>query len=423
MPVTSLWPVATPSGGYSARSIRRARNRPLGLYASACCAANVSVMSLGSPRARNLTLVVAGTVALLLDASLHEHAGVAAPVRTVLALAACVPLLWRERAPVASLLALEVGLVTCVVVFHPYDAAMGILMVQLVTVAILGDRRRSLVVGAITAIVLVVTIALLDKTGSFLDAGALARLLLVLGAVVVGDTVRSRGALRIVRRERQLDAARESEERSRQRVINERLRIARELHDTLAHALVAINVRAGVAAHLGAAQPDTGAFSEIKDVSAQALHDLRATLDLLREGDEEAPTLPAQDLEELPRLIDRVRAAGLSAHAHVRLNGTEVPASISQTAFRIVQESLTNVLRHAHASRAEVRVGLAAGVLEIEIVDDGRGASTAAGEGPGHGLLGMSERVVALGGGVAAGPRDAGGWRVHAKLPLGSGRP
>ena len=283
----------------------------------------------------------------------------------------------------------------------------AVAMIALYTVGLLGDRRRSLVVGAGSAVFLVAVIAWIETTGEVTE-GAL-RLLLVLSALVVGDTVRSRRALR---------AAMAEEERraSRQRLDEERLRVARELHDTVAHALVAINVRAGVAARLQSGGDE--ALNEIKDVSAEALRDLRSTLDLLREQDSQAPTRPAQDLHDLGELFERARAGGLETQAEIDVGATPIASPVGQAGFRIVQESLTNVLRHAHATRARVGVQVSAGVLEIDVVDDGRGAPGAVARGAGHGLRGMAERAGALGGRVDAGPASGGGWRVHAELPL-----
>ncbi|MGI8430103.1 MAG: sensor histidine kinase [Solirubrobacteraceae bacterium] len=215
---------------------------------------------------------------------------------------------------------------------------------------------------------------------------------------------------------------RELRDRVDRQAATERLRIARELHDTLAHALVAINVRAGVTAHLGASPDATAALTEIKDVSAQALTDLRATLDVLRDRDAPAPRDPALGLEAVPRLVERAQAAGLHAQAELELNGTTIPSVVGQAGFRIVQESLTNVMRHAHASQARVRIAAQTSELLIEVTDDGQGAPDGVHAG-GHGLRGMSERAAAVGGRLAAGPLHGRGWQVRATLPLGVEQP
>jgi signal transduction histidine kinase len=335
----------------------------------------------------------------------------------VLAVLAAAPLIWRARAPLTVLLLVMAGVIACVAAFEPADVAVFVVMIPLYTVAELGGRRRSLAVGLGTAVVLVGVLVAFESGGTFGTEDWL-RLVLAAGALVVGDTVRSRRALAAAELERVARQAWEREQESRRRVAGERLRIARELHDTLAHALVAINVRAGVAVHLADAGGDPQALADIKDLSAGALGDLRATLSLLRDEQDAAPTSPALDLAAVSALVERAKVAGVDVSADVSLNGTPIPSPIGQAGFRIVQEAVTNILRHAGASSASVRVVSSGNALEIDVTDDGRGGSVS---DDGHGLRGMAERAVALGGEVAAGPGPAGGWRVHARLPLGAG--
>jgi signal transduction histidine kinase len=317
----------------------------------------------------------------------------------------------------AALVGVEAGAVVSVVAFHASASATGMLLVGLYTVALLGGRQRTLAVGAITALGVVIVIVLIDGTVELTGIGL--RLLLVFASLVLGDTIRSRRTLRAAARERARLEAHEREEEGRRRAADERLRIARELHDTLAHSLVAINVRAGVALDLRDSQDPSAALRDIKKASATALHDLRATLRLVREQDDAAPTAPAAGLDALPGLVDHARSAGLDADVDVQVDGAAVPSAIGGTAFRIVQEALTNVLRHADASSAHVCVRAARDELDIEIVDDGRADS--AGADTGLGLRGMSERAAAVGGRLNVGPRREGGWRVHAVLPLTGG--
>jgi len=158
-------------------------------------------------------------------------------------------------------------------------------------------------------------------------------------------------------------------------------------------------------------------------VSAEALNDLRTTLTLLRDADDPAPTAAALDLASLTQLLDRAKAAGLDAHADIQLNGHAIPIAVEQAGFRIVQEALTNVMRHAAASRALVTLRVKADTLHIDVTDDGRGAhQPRVPTAGGHGLQGMTERAAALGGEVSAGPAERGGWHVHAQLPLTHGK-
>jgi signal transduction histidine kinase len=331
----------------------------------------------------------------------------------VLAVAAAAPMVWRTRAPLPALVGVEAGALACAAAFDASWAATAMVVVELYTVALLGDRQRSLVVGGLTAMGVIVAIVLIE--GSVELTGVGLRVLLVFAVLAFGDTVRSRRALRVAAQEREQQEAREREEDGRRRVADERLRIARELHDTLAHSLVAINVRSSVAVDLHDSQ-DSAALRDIKQVSATALRDLRATLSLVREDGDAAPTAPAFDLDALPGLVEHARSAGLRADVDVQVNGAHVPSTIGGAAYRIVQEALTNVLRHAHASSAQVRVRARTDALEIEITDDGH--ANANNTNAGLGVRGMTERATALGGHLDAGPRPAGGWRVHAVLPL-----
>jgi signal transduction histidine kinase len=365
---------------------------------------------------RNVALAAAGAIALIVEGGIRADGGLSAGA-WVLAVAAAAPLAWRTRAPLAALVGVEIGAILCVVSFDATWAAIAMVVVALYTVAVLGDRLRSLIVGAITAIAVIVVIVLVEGTVQLQDVAF--RVPLVFMALAFGDTVRARRELRVAARERMRREAREREEEGRRREADERLRIARELHDGLAHSLVAINVRAGVAVDLQDSQDPMPALEDIKQASADALRDLRATLGLLRAQGDPAPIAPAGDLGSLPRLVDQARSGGLHAVVDVDVDGAAVSSAIGGAAFRIVQEALTNVLRHADASNAQVRVRASTDRLDIEVTDNGR--ADASGAHAGLGLRGMAERAAALGGHVDVGPREEGGWRVHAMLPLSGG--
>jgi signal transduction histidine kinase len=364
-------------------------------------------------RPLDAALAIAGATALIIEGLIRSDGSLSLGAYP-LAVVAAAPLAVRRRAPLPALFAVEAGAIACIAVFKPIWAAIAIVMVALFTASLLGDRRSSLIAGGVTAVALVVTTLLVD--GSVELNRAALRFLLLMAALVLGDTVRSRRALRAAELEKRQRDEREREEKSRQRVADERLRIARDLHDTLAHSLVAINVRAGVATHLQDSQDPAEALLDIKQASADALRDLRVTLGLLRERGEAAPVLPVLDLAALPELVERARAGGLDTEIDLELNGEVVPSPVGQVAYRIVQEALTNVLRHAHASRAHVGVEKNGEALVVEVTDDGGGGAPGGPEG--HGLRGMGERAAALGGRVTAGPRTEGGWRVLALLPL-----
>jgi signal transduction histidine kinase len=212
------------------------------------------------------------------------------------------------------------------------------------------------------------------------------------------------------------------EEEALRRVAEERLRIARDLHDSVAHSMASISVQAGVGAHVLDDRPEDAraALLANKHASGNALAELRATLGMLRSSDA-APREPAAGLDRLPALVESSRAAGLAVDVVVEGDGRPLPPAVDTAAFRIVQESLTNVIRHAGAARAVVAVRHSDDGVEIEVTDDGRGAvngNGADGGSPGHGLAGMRERVALLGGELSAGTRRSGGYRVQARFPL-----
>lgn len=246
----------------------------------------------------------------------------------------------------------------------------------------------------------------------------------------VGEALaRSRGALEIAwlvaagaagealrQAERRADEAeRTREETARRRADEERLHIARELHDSLTHQISVIKVQAAVAVHLarkrGEQVPE--ALLAIQEAGREAARELRATLEALRDDGK----TPRHGLENVPDLVQRARTAGLDATLTIEGQRHEVPAAVDRTAYRIVQEALTNVARHAAAGTASVRIDYRPDVLAIRVDDDGR-ATPAVVPTPGVGLLGMRERVTALGGRLRAEPRGEGGFTVHAELPV-----
>lgn len=374
-----------------------------------------SLRNLPRPSRLDATIAAACFVGMLIEAGVSSERSASFAVAVPLAFLATAPLAWRRRAPIATLLLLVPGLIAFLVFIGPADAATATAMIALYTVAERGDRRRSIMIAAIAAIFLGGLIWVL-ASGDELGVKAL-RLLLLLSPIALGEIVRTRRELREAERVRQEALEHEREQEGLRRVAAERVRIARELHDSLGHALVAINVRAGVARHIGDPDAAAAALGDIESVSKEALGDLRGTLDLLRESGEVAPTRPAEGLDDVSELVENLRAGGIAAEARIDVGAAEIPRSLAQAAYRIVQESFTNILRHAGAARATLDVRVVSRCLEIEVNDDGDGAAVAI---PGHGLRGMVERAEALGGHVEAGPAGDG-WRVLAELPLDQG--
>ncbi|MFD3535822.1 sensor histidine kinase [Streptomyces sp. NPDC058664] len=211
------------------------------------------------------------------------------------------------------------------------------------------------------------------------------------------------------------EAERTREEAARRRADEERLRIARELHDSLTHQISVIKVQAEVAVHVarkrGEDVPDS--LLAIQQAGREASRELRATLEALRDDD----TTPPCGLDDVPELVERARAFGVDATLTIEGQRHGVSAAVDRTVYRIVQESLTNVARHAGVGTASVRIDCREDAVAIRVDDDG-GAAPASVTAPGLGLLGMRERVTALGGRLRAGPRDGGGFTVRAELPL-----
>lgn len=243
------------------------------------------------------------------------------------------------------------------------------------------------------------------------DVLALAGWLLAVATAAEATRIRAERAA-ATRASRQID--------QRRRQSEERLRIARDLHDVIGHNISLINVQASMGLDLIDSQPEQAraALSAIKAASKQSLEELRTMLTPLR-GDDDAPRSPAPGLDRLPELIELTRAAGLSVEVKVAGTAPPLPAAVHVAAYRIIQESLTNVARHAGRARVTVRVIYDDANVHVEVDDDGTAASDGpAAIGTGSGITGMRERATGLGGDLSAGFRPGGGFRVSARLPV-----
>ena len=247
---------------------------------------------------------------------------------------------------------------------------------------------------------------------------------LMAGVAAVGWTVRSRTE-RVGHLEQEaLDLARAREEQEREAVAHERARIARELHDVVSHSISVIAIQTqAVQRRLG-----PGHEKEVEDLRAvestarQAMVEMRRLLGVLRADGESLPLAPQPGLAQLPALVDRATKAGLHVEVSTTGTPTPLPAGLDLTAYRVVQEALTNTLKHASARTASVALGYTPGELRLTVEDDGSGsrdgAAAAPSPGPGHGLIGMAERVGFYGGRLATGPLDGRGFRVDVRLPI-----
>ncbi|MEU9973325.1 histidine kinase [Streptomyces sp. NPDC051014] len=376
-------------------------------------------------------VIAAGALVCMVVSSFavpHGAHGVAWGIRTpdplslVLMTLAAVALVFRRHAPKTVLAVTGAASVVECVTGDPRAPVAMAAVVALFTVASTTDRRTTLRAGLLTMTVLTTAAMAAGPLPWYAQENLAIFAWTGIGATA-GDAVRSRRAVVQAIRERAERAERTREEEARRRVAEERLRIARDLHDVVAHHIALVNVQAGVAAHVMDKRPDQAkeALAHVREASRSALNELRATVGLLRQsGDPEAPTEPAPGLHRLEELADTFRNAGLQVEVARADQGTTLPAAVDLAAYRIIQEALTNVRKHAGPeAKAEVSVVRVGPHIEVTVLDDGPGeGAEAAAEGGGHGLLGMRERVTALRGTLTTGPRYGGGFRVHAILPV-----
>ena len=246
---------------------------------------------------------------------------------------------------------------------------------------------------------------------------------LLAAAWVLGEGVRQRRAHAAALQDRAERLEREREEKARQAVTQERLRIARELHDVVAHSLSVIGVQAGAARLVLDADPDPArareAVAAIEVTANRAMAEMRRALGILRDTQASGEALaPLPGLGQLPALLDQMRTAGLPVELTVDGTPRPLATSIDLSLYRIVQEALTNALKHARATSAQVKVCYGAHDVTVEVSDDGRGSSPSAARSQGAGTIGMQERVTLFGGDLRVGSRPEGGYAVRARLPI-----
>ncbi|MEV7871293.1 sensor histidine kinase [Streptomyces sp. NPDC088124] len=359
----------------------------------------------------------------------------------------CGALYFRRRRPVA------VGVITLLTscVYYPVSVTDGPLMttfaVALYTLAAEGRFTASVALASATLLAVGYGELRQDSGHRQIDDTSLVMLTgWLISLVAVGRAQRTRAAYLHEAEQRALAAEREQEARARQSATEERLRIARELHDVLGHSISLINVQSSAVLHRLGKKPEPPvalaaaeeALEAVKATSKEALRELRGTLGVLRQADEAAPTAPTSGLDRLGELVERARSTGIAVGVRTEGGGRPLPPPVDLAAYRIVQESLTNVTRHSGALSALVTIIHGATDIRVRIEDDGRGADTGTGTGhaanarqgprtgprtePGtgptdSGIRGMAERAKAFGGELTA-RNTPGGFRVEARLPL-----
>ena len=350
--------------------------------------------------------------------------GFAVPVLAAVAtLFTTVPIAFRRYRPLA-VLAVTVIAETLVLIFRPGAGAPVGVIVALYTVAAYCDRRVSIRAAALAA--LPITVAVIVNNGA--RAGQVIPELAVFAiAWVVGDNIRTRRAYLAELEARAARLEREREDKADRAVIEERARIARELHDVIAHNVSVMVVQAAAGEDVFDEDPGKAreSLAAVASTGRAALTELRRLLGVIRAEDDRGDPAyaPQPGIERIDELVGQVRETGLPVELSVLGEARPLPDGVGLCAYRIVQEALTNTLKHAHASTAQVQLRYVADALELQVLDDGRGTTSLNGETDGQGLIGMRERVALFGGELTAEPRSGRGYEVRARLPLEETKP
>jgi signal transduction histidine kinase len=397
-PPTAVQPAARRGWSWLADAVGRLRRSPLAFDITLAVALAVITVagSVGEAHPQQASDKAAAGVSLAVPATGYLLVAVSA-----------LALIWRRRRPVL-VLAVSLGAVllyTCLGYFS--GAAILNPMFALYAVAVAVPTATAIALSVLTMLSLMAATAAFGPFGT--GGGFVLIPMEVAAALFLGLWVASRHA-----------ALRQREEQASRAVDAERLRIARELHDVVAHTMATINVQASVAAHVIHQQPDQAAqaLEVIKQASKEGLRELRGILNVLRQADELDERSPAPRLAQLDALVENATRAGLPTSVTIRGQARTLAPTVDLTAYRIVQESLTNALRYAGPATARVTLSYADDELDVEVVDGGRGRADGTPEGAGHGIAGMRERAEAVGGTLIAGPGPEGGFRVQARLPL-----
>jgi signal transduction histidine kinase len=345
----------------------------------------------------------------------------------LLVLAASVPFVFLRRAPLTVLLIGTASVSLIVALGYNQGLTPFFLLVATVTVGANCPSRTTAFAAVAVGVALVLLVAV--DAPSFSTSTFATQTALFATMFMVGITLRNRRTRVAALEERTLAVEREKEEESRRAVADERLHIARELHDVVAHSMGVIAIQASMGERVISEQPEQAerALQAISSVSRSTLAEIRRMLGVLRDPADEigvgaaAAYTPAPGLDELDRLVRELDEAGVPVAVAYDGRRVELPRGVDLSGYRIVQEALTNVLKHAGRAHASVLVRYEPGALSLEIVDDGRGVNGRAESTgrSGHGLVGMRERVAVYGGTFEAGPRVGGGFRVAARLPYG----
>lgn len=364
--------------------------------------------------------VVAVTIAAVASAALVlSDEPAARPVDALaymLLLAASAPLVARRRWPATGLLTSAGVALLYFLLGYPGGPPTVVLLAAVYSAAIVGRRAWVLAVTTVFAGAGSAYRALVEDEAL---VGVLLNSALFVLVALLGELVYSRRALRAEVADRLRRAGEEREQQAQRRVVEERMQIARELHDVMAHTVAAMTVQAGVAADTISDRPQEAraALQTLRATAKEATSELQATIAVLRRSGDEPPLLPSPGLGDLGILVETARQADVEVEVRESVATRTLPAAVDVTAYRIIQEAITNVVRHAGATTATVALEYGPTGLLVTVDDDGRG--TQGHRSPvGYGLIGIRERAEALGGSASFGIAPAGGFRVQVRLPL-----
>lgn len=344
----------------------------------------------------------------------------------VLAALTPVPLYWRRSRPLRSAYGVLAGVILLEGIGYP-DAALSVTpLFGIYSVGAHLPRRQSLRMFVLFMATLLGVFALhhLRDMNDFGLGSAIANVVIFVTAWLIGDNLRNRRALAIELRDRAERAEAQRDAEAQRAVAEERARIARELHDIVAHSMSVMVVQASGARRAMHRDPAATeqALAAIEATGRSALDQMRTILGVLRTEGGVTDYLPQPNLDDFEAILKNCRDSGLPVSFNVTGSARPLAAGLELSAYRIIQESLTNAMRHAGPARAEVLLEYGASSLTVRVSDDGRGAAAATGRG-GHGIIGMRERAEAFGGSLHSGPRAGGGYEVIAVLPYSSNEP
>lgn len=337
-----------------------------------------------------------------------------------------VALIWRRIAPLAVLVVVSAVLVTFWLLdYSSFQSVLGLPAVYSAVVHGENRRRTWLTVATCTVVMFAAaSVSILDEADGYSWTNAISMLAYLGGAAVVGVVIRNRKRIFVDMEDRADRAEAERLAEAQRAVARERIRIAREMHDVVAHGMSVITVQAAAAQAIVRTDPDAAeeSLAQIESVGRESLNEMRRMLGVLRSGDDDDMSSfePQPRLDDVRVLVAHCEEAGVPTSLSVTGVERELPTGVGLAAYRLAQESLTNVLKHAgESATADVRLHYGADTLEIDVTDDGRGAvSSLSTTGTGHGLIGMRERVEVYGGQFCAEPRTGGGYGVRAVFPI-----